>query len=495
MKKVLLAALAGAIAFAGLAADALAQAKDSVVIVMRLEPAPGLDPTMGAAAAIGEVTSYNVFENLVRMDQTGKIHPMLAEKWAISEDGLSYVFDLVKGVKFHDGTDFDSADVKYTFERNIGEKSTNKDKALFANIAAIETPDKNKVVLKLKSPNSLFLFKLAQAPSSIANEEAVANIGTAPVGTGPYKFIKWTKGDSVELEKFAGHRDAANTKIAKVKFRFITDEAAQVAALLAGDVDYITNVSPESVDQLRKNPALQVTVGTTEGETILTMNNKHPALSDVRVRRAIMHAIDRRAVIDGAQAGFGTPIGAPFAPHHPAYVDLTGMSSYDPAKAKALLKEAGQEGKLELSLKLPPPSYARKGGEIIAAMLGQVGIKTKIENVEFAQWLDAVFRKKQYDLTIISHVEPMDIINYTNPDYYWQYDSQEFRDLYKKFEMAVSEADQNKHLQAMQRKLAEDMVNGYLFEFAKLGAAKKGLKGLWSNQPAFINHVAAMSWE
>ncbi|MBM3511517.1 MAG: ABC transporter substrate-binding protein, partial [Alphaproteobacteria bacterium] len=89
MKKVLLAALAGAIAFAGLAADALAQAKDSVVIVMRLEPAPGLDPTMGAAAAIGEVTSYNVFENLVRMDQTGKIHPMLAEKWAISEDGLS----------------------------------------------------------------------------------------------------------------------------------------------------------------------------------------------------------------------------------------------------------------------------------------------------------------------------------------------------------------------------------------------------------------------
>ncbi|MSP51947.1 MAG: ABC transporter substrate-binding protein [Alphaproteobacteria bacterium] len=495
MKKLLMAAAVGALALGGAIGEAIAQAKDSIIIVMRLEPAPGLDPTMGAASAIGEVTSYNVFENLVRMDERGKIHPMLAEKWTISEDGKVYVFDLVKGVKYHDNTDFDSADVKFNFTRNAGEKSSNKDKAFFAAIAAIDTPDKHRVVITLKEPNSLFLFKLAQAPSSLANEEASATIGTAPVGTGPYKFVKWTKGDSVELEKFAGHRDAAKIKINKVKFRFITDEAAQVAALLAGDVDYITNVAAESVEQLKKDAKIQVTVGTTEGETILAMNNKHPALSDVRVRRAIMHAIDRKSVIDGAQAGFGTPIGAPFAPHHPAYIDLTGQSPYDSAKAKALLKEAGQEGKLELTMKLPPPSYARKGGEIIAAMLGQVGIKTKIENVEFAQWLDAVFKQKQYDLTIISHVEPMDIINYTNPNYYWQYDSQEFRDLYKKFELSVSEADQTKYLQDMQRKLATDMVNGYLFEFAKLGAAKKGLTGLWLNAPAFINHVAAMAWQ
>ena len=119
--------------------------------------------------------------------------------------------------------------------------------------------------------------------------------------------------------------------------------------------------------------------------------------------------------------GYGTPIGTHFAPHHPDYVDLTGGSAHDPAKARALLKEAGAEN-LTLSLKLPPPSYARRGGEIIAAQLREVGIGTEIENLEWAQWLEQVFRGKDFDLTIVSHTEPMDIGIYANPEYYFQYD-------------------------------------------------------------------------
>ena len=149
--------------------------------------------------------------------------------------------------------------------------------------------------------------------------------------------------------------------------------------------------------------------GTTEGETIIATNNLHEVLSDVRVRRAIMHAIDRQALIDGAVAGYGTPIGSHFAPHHPAYVDLTGTLPLRPRpKAKALLAEAGHGDGLELTLHLPPPSYARRGGEIVAAMLADVGITAKIENVEWAQWLENVYKKRQYAITIISHVEPMD---------------------------------------------------------------------------------------
>ena len=473
---------------------AQAQMKDSIVIGMRLEPAPGLDPTAAAAAAISQVTTYNIYESLTRIDGTGKVGPMLAKSWTISEDGLTYILNLQQGVTFHDGSAFDSADVKFNFERNAGEKSKNKNKGTYRNIVSTETPDAHTVVIKLKGPNSLFLFKLAQSTGSIVAPETADSNATNPVGTGPYKFVKWTKGDSVELEQYAGHRNAANVKIKKAKFRFINDATAQVAALYAGDLDYMPSLSaPEMFAQFKGDANFTTLQGTTEGETILAMNNKHPALSDVRVRRALMHAIDRQALIDGAMYGSGTPIGSHFPPHHPAYVDLTGVYAFDPAKAKALLKEAGHD-KLELLLKLPPPSYARRGGEVIAAMLADVGVTATIENVEWAQWLDLVYKKKQYALTIVSHVEPMDMNIYTRDNYYYQYKNPGFDQLWKNVETAITEADQFKALQAAQRRLTEDAVNGYLFELAKLGVARKGLSGMWASWPAFINEIAAMSW-
>ena len=116
-------------------------AKDSVSIGMRLEPAPGLDPTTGAAAAISQVTLYNIFEGLTRLDGGGDVHPMLAKSWTISDDGATYTFSLEQGVKYHDGADFDSSDVKAQFERNAAEESTNKQKALYRSLKAVETPD------------------------------------------------------------------------------------------------------------------------------------------------------------------------------------------------------------------------------------------------------------------------------------------------------------------------------------------------------------------
>ena len=200
---------------------------------------------------------------------------------------------------------------------------------------------------------------------------------TNPVGTGPYKFVRWTKGDSVDIELFADHRNASKIKIKTAKFRFINDANAQANALLTNGLDYMPNLSaPEMFKQFQSDPKFTALQGTTEGETILTINNKAGPLADVRVRRAIQHAIDRQALVDAAVGGYGTPIGSHFAPHNAAYVDLTGMYPYDPAKARALLKEAGAEN-LELTLRLPPPTYARRGGEVIAGMLSEVGITAK----------------------------------------------------------------------------------------------------------------------
>ena len=485
-----------AVALAALSSGAVL-AKDSVSIGMRLEPAPGLDPTTGAAAAISQVTLYNIFEGLTRLDGGGDVHPMLATSWTISDDGTTYTFSLEQGVKYHDGSDFDSADVKAQFERNAAEESANKQKALYRALSAVETPDAHTVVIRLESPRSLLPFELAQAASVILDQGSFADANTNPIGTGPYRFVKWTKGDSVEMERFDGHRNAAHVQIAKVKFRFINDSTAQVAALLAGDLDYMPALSAnEMFPQFQTDDRFTTLQGTTEGETIIAMNNQHEVLSDVRVRRAIMHAVDRQALIDGAMSGYGTPIGSHFAPHHPAYVDLTGRYPYDPAAARALLAEAGHGDGLELTLHLPPPSYARRGGEIVAAMLTDVGITANIENVEWAQWLENVFKKRQYALTIISHVEPMDIGRiYSDPGYYMQYDSAAFREIHDRFVAATTKEEQFRELEAAQRLVAEDAVNGFLFQLSKLGVAQKGLTGMWASWPAFINDVGALSWE
>ena len=470
-------------------------AKDSVVVGMRLEP-PGLDPTTGAAAAISQITLYNIFEGLTRIDERGEVGPGLATSWTVSDDLKAFTFKLREGVKFADGSDFESSDVKFTFERNAGEKSTNKRKSRFENMASVATPDPHTVVITLKEANPLLVFNLGESTAVIVAPETAEKNATNPVGTGPYKFVKWIKGDSVLLEKSSVYRVPDAIKLNKITFKFVGDANAQVAAMMAGDVDVFPRIGAlETLKQFENDDRFQVLQGTTEGETVLSTNNKRKPLDDARVRCAIAHAINRQEIIDGSEFGYATPIGSHFPPHHPAYVDLTDLRAHDPDKARALLKEAGYEGGLELTLQLPPPEYARRSGEIIAAQLSKVGIKVAIENVQWARWLDVVYKQKNYDLSIVSHVEPNDINVYANPDYYFQYDNQEFRDIIAKADTALDTKERYGHLQKAQRKLAEDCANGFLFQLAKAGVARRELKGLWRNWPMFVNDMAAVYWE
>jgi len=193
--------------------------------------------------------------------------------------------------------------------------------------------------------------------------------------------------------------------------------------------------------------------------------------------------------------GYGTPIGSHFAPHHPAYVDLTGRTPFDPTKAKELLAEAGYGEGLTLSLKLPPPSYARRGGEIVADQLAAVGVKTEIEQVEWAQWLEQVFKAKDYDLTIVSHTEPMDIGIYARDDYYFNYDSPAFKALMAKLDATVDEGARYGILADAQRMLADDSVNVFLFQLAKHGVWNKDVMGLWENAPVQANDLTEVYWK
>ena len=470
-----------------------AMAKSDITLAMQLEP-PHLDPTSAAAGAIDSVLYSNVFEGLTRFASDGSIIPGLAQSWVISDDGMTYTFKLAEGVTFHDGTTMDAEDVKFSLDRARAEDSANAQKALFASIADVEAVDASTVKITLSAPNGSLLFNLAWGDAVIVAPESIENIKQAPVGTGAFKFANWVQGDNITLEKNADYWGTP-AKLDKVTFKFISDPTAAFAAVMAEDVDVFAGYpAPENVPQFEADPRFQVIVGNTEGETILSTNNKMPPFDNVKVREAMAHAIDRQAIIDGAMFGLGTPIGTHFAPHNPDYVDLTTGSAYDPEKAKALLAEAGFAEGFTTTLKLPPPSYARRGGEIIAAQLREVGIQTEITNLEWAQWLEEVFKGKDFGLTIVSHTEPMDIGIYARPDYYFQYDDADFQAMNTALEAEADPAKRSALLDQMQRKISGDYVNGYLFQLAIPTIAKAGVQGLWENAPTQANDMTAVSW-
>jgi len=470
-------------------------AKPNLVLAMTLEP-PGLDPSSGAASAIAEVVHYNIFETLTKISSDGKVTPLLAQSWEVSPDLKTYSFKLRPGITFQNGEPFNAAAVKFSFERAAGEKSSNKDKRLFASMASIATPDPLTVVITLKALEPELPFLLGQATAAIVEPRSADRNATAPVGTGPYQLDTWAKGSSLSLKAWPGYRAAAAVKISRVQFRFIGDPAAQVAALLSGDVDAFPRVAvARSLAQFKNDRRFQVLSNGSRAKTILAINNKRKPLDDVRVRRAIAAAIDRKAVIEAAADGFGVPIGSHYVPGAPAYIDTTALNPYEPLKARALLKEAGVALPLELSLKLPPTPYARQGGEVIAAQLAKVGINAKLENIEWAQWMSGVYGSRNYDLTLIAHVEPFDLGNYAKPGYYWGYESAEFNKLFEKISSTAAEAERAKLLRDAQRLIANDAVAAYLYQPLWITVAKKGVKGLWQDMPIFANDLAAMSWE
>ena len=477
-----------------LSPSALAQGrKDSMVVGMTLEP-PGLDPTANAASAIAEVVHYNIFESLTKINADGKITPLLAESWEVSPDLKTYTFKLRRGVKFQNGEPFNAQAVKYSFDRAGGEKSTNKDKRTFANLST-QVVDDYTVVLINKEIDPDLPFLLGQATAIIVEPKSADTNATKPTGTGPYKLDSWAKGSSLVLSKSDSFRNPGEAKLKKVTFRFISDTAAQAASLMAGDVDVFKPIGTRAVAQFKANPQFQVISGGSRAKTILAINNKKKPLDDVRVRRAILAAIDRKAVIEGAADGFGTPIGSHYVPGAEGYVDTTGINPFDIEKAKKLLAEAGVKTPLELTMTLPPPPYARQGGEVSAAELAKIGINVKIQNVEWAQWLSNTYGgPHDYDLTIVSHVEPFDLGNYSKPDYYFGYDSKAFSALYDKIKQTGNAPERAKLLGEAQKMLATDAANGFLYQPQFPSVARKGVKGLWKESPIFVNDLSSMSW-
>ncbi|MDN5567548.1 MAG: ABC transporter substrate-binding protein [Paracoccus sp. (in: a-proteobacteria)] len=481
-------------ALLGGTAPTLAQDTRTVTFAQSVEP-QGLDPTVSSPVAAGQVTWQNVFEGLVAIDRDGQIAPQLATDWTVSDDGLTYTFTLRDGVTFQNGVAFDSATAKFTIDRIIGEESTNGQKANYAAIASVAAPDAATLVLTLSERNADLLYWLGYPAAVMVEPSSSDTNGTAPVGTGPFKVDEWRKGDRVIMSAWDGYWGDAPA-MTSVTARFIGDAQAQAAALQSGQVDLISDLSaPELFDPFVNDDAFETVAGAGEMEVVAGMNNAKPPFDDLRVRQALMMAIDRPSLVQAVSAGYGTPIGSHFSPANPFYQDLTEIFPYDPAKAKDLLAEAGYADGFSFDFKVPNRDYAQRSAEILQAFFSQIGVTANIESSDFpAAWIQDVFKDTSYDMTIIGHAEPLDIGIYARDPYYFNYDNPDFKAQIAAIAAATSEADREAGYRKAQEMLAQDLPALFLFSYPKLGVWKAGLQGVWENGPVPANDMTDTHW-
>ena len=457
---------------------------------------PGLDLTATPASATATVVFYNVQEALVKVDEEGKLVPWLAERRQASTDALTWTFVLRKGVRFHNGRPFTAEDVKFVLDRAQNPETKHPHAKNYEDIASVQVRDEQTVVITLKKVNAMFLYNLARQGSVVYPREAVEQQKSQPVGTGPFVLARWERGDRIVLKRNPDYWAKGLPRLEQVTFRFIPDPNTALAALRAGDIDVLGfGLGPESVDAVRQEPNLKVIVGETTSDVILALNNSKKPYADPRVRRALTQAINKDEVVKGAMFGLGRVLGTNIDPLNPYFVDMSKAVPYDPARAKALLAEAGYPSGFDAVLKVAPQyPYTVRTGEVIAQQLAKVGVRVRLEQVEWGQWLDRVYKQADYDMTIIGHAEAWDAENYANPKYYFRYDSPRFQEVYRQSESTVDDRKRRELYAELQKIMVDEAPVVWLYVYPRLVAAKKGVQGIWKDLPTPSMDLSEVSW-
>jgi len=487
-------ALSGCNAGSGGADTADGAARTDIVVALTGEPV-NLDFTTTAGAAIPQALMSNVYEGLVEVDQDGEIQPLLAESWELSEDRKDYTFTLRDGVTFSNGEAFDADDVKFSIERVQSDAWVSGMKAKMDIVDSVTVESPTSVTVSLKQPSNAWLFSMTTLVGAMFDPSGVDDLANEAVGTGPFQLESWTRGESIE---FAARGDYWGTapKVQKATLRYFGDAVATTNALRSGDVDVVYNMqAPELVNSFETDSNYQVIEGTSNGEIVLSMNNKAKPFDDVRVRQAVMYAIDRQAVVDTAWNGLGTAVGGPVPPTDPYYEDLNAVYPYDPEKAKSLLKEAGVEN-LDIVFTVPTRPYASAVSEIVVSQLKDVGINATIESAEFpAVWLDKVFTQHDYQMSVVLAVEARDVLTmFNNPDYYLGFDNKEIAPL----AAAADKADEAGYVDGMKkvvRTIVDDAGADTLFIFPNVVVAKAGVANIPANSVTEALDLTDIGWQ
>ena len=448
-----------------------------VVVGAVLAPT-SLDIVTVAGAALDQVLLDNVYETLLKLDKDGNVGPGLSALPEISEDGTTYTFKLQDGVTFHSGEPLTSADVKWSLDAQRAQGAN--ESARLAGVTAIDAPDPQTVVVHLNERDNDFSYRMTRRAGAVLQANATGLANTAN-GTGPFKLDEFKANTFVSLVR---NDDYWGTKpsISGVTFQYFKDPNAAVNAFTTGDVNILTGLNTDLVGPLKDNPDYVVNEGTTNGEFTLGFNNKREPFTNHDVRFAFRQAIDKEAYKELLN-GYGTIIGGPVPPTDPWYEDLTKVAPYDPAAAKAALEKAGYGSGLKVTLTWPN-IYPTNQAEFVASQLKDVGVDVTIQPVEFSVWLDQVFTKHDYDMTAVLHVEPHDIGNYANPNYYWQYDSPTVQQLIHDAKVNPDAQAGIEQLKQAARQISEDSPADWLILASDLTVATKNVTGYPQNDTA-----------
>ena len=475
-----IAALAVTAAFVGLLSTGSAlqaaegyDADASIKIGSLYEP-QNLDNTAGAGQGINEAFNSNVYEALFRLTDAGAVENVLVSDYKVSDDGLTYTITLLPGVKFHSGDPLTAKDVKYSIERVVAPDSKSSRKKSLEPISSIETPDDSTVVIKLSSRSISLPYNLSYV--WIVND-AAADITAKEDGTGPYPLEDWRRGSTISLKRFDGYWGEKPTN-GEVVIIYFTDATALNNALLTGAVDIITSVqSPDSLAQFKDNPEFKVSEGQSTTKELLAFNDRVEPFSNVKVRKAIARAIDKKKLLNSIWGEYGTLIGSFVPPTDPWYVDLTGVDPYDVESAKALLAEAGHADGFTFSLDTPNYDPHPIVAQFVKSELAKVGITVNINLITANEWYTKIYKAHDFQATLQEHVNHRDIVFYGNPDFYWGYNNPEVVDLIKSAETSTTTDEQTAKLTEANRIIAADAASSWLYLYPQIVISKANVSG------------------
>jgi len=340
----------------------------------------------------------HVYDNLVAFDNKLNIQPSLAQSWETSADGKTWTFHLRKDVKFQDGTPFNAKAVKASFDRVLAEKDpflgrVLRRRSLYTVISQVKVVDDYTVQLITNDPFGPMLPTLAHGAGGIVSYDATQksgkDFGSQPVGTGPFKFVEWVRGERIVLQKNADYWGAA-PKIDKIIFLTVKEDATRVAMLERGEGDVVLSIPATEVTRLKSNPAITIRVDGSVRVIFMGMNTQKKPFNNTLVREALNYAVDRKAITDRILMGLATPMDSPMGA---AWGHVAGkVYEYNPDKAKALLAQAGYPNGFETTLWTPEGRYLmdRQVSEAVVGYLDKVGVKVKMQVMEWATYINAL---------------------------------------------------------------------------------------------------------
>lgn len=489
--------------------------KKDTLVFGRGGDSTSLDPITTTEGESFKVTK-NIFETLIEYgDQDTTLQPGLAEKWEVSDDGLTYTLYLQKGVKFHDGTDFNAEAVVFNFERwmNGNEEQFPYYGSMFGGykgdeghvIKEVKAIDEHTVQFTLKRPQSPFLKNLAMSPFAIASPAAIEKYGDKfrenPVGTGPFKFVEWKPNDRIVLEKNEEYRIEGYPKLNRVIFRVIPENSARLNALMNGEIDLMDGLNPSDEAKVTSNENSQIFQRPSMNVGYLGLTVNREPLNNKLVRQALNHAVDKEAIIEAFYGGQAEAAKNPMPPSIEGYNDEIEPYPYDLEKAKQLLAEAGYPDgfKMELwAMPVPRPYMpeAMKVAEVIQESFRKIGVEAEIKTVDWATYLENA-RKGEFDAFLLGWTgDNGDADNFLyalldkdsiGSNNYSQYSSDELHDVLIKAQTETDPAKRNELYKQAQEIIHEDAPWVPLVHSIPLLAGSKDIQN-------FLPHPTGSDW-